>query len=410
MENIIKEIKFEGRIYKNAYRFLGSTFFKLKEAESWRGRRDRACVFKKEEKEALNAMSAVILWIDYAIKTKTKINMDACIAYIINRIIRKSLTWDYKPENIRYIRQKFAGYTEKEAEYVRDFFVKATDEEFVAEIERMAKQISDDEERIFQVAKHFAHWIEFEQIKGTIYKENTSAIEFDLKMQLAEFKINEYISESLAKLLYQLSWSRNIVRWQSCGAVLDCNILCHMFETAILGWFMAHEFNREFGYAKFSPAQVFIIGLFHDISEIWTDDIPSPCKNNIGSEQDGLLRPVTEQQERDALMEHFYPSFSPEVAAYFKQNVMLEELKDEELHKLLKNADYLSADYECYWQICKGSRIAKFVNIIKTSIDDTEKSCASENDIDVGVRTPECYKLLKEWWQEKLSKMIFFEP
>lgn len=397
-------------IDENVYKFFGSTFFKLKEAESWRGRSDRACVFKKEEKEALNAMIAVILWNEYAVKENKEVNFDACIAYIINRIIRKSLTWDYKPENILYIRQNFGGYTEKEAVYVRELFEKATSEEFVDEIVKSAAKISSEEEMIFQVAKHFAHWIEYEQIKGTIYKENRRAIKRDLKKQLKEYNVKNYVSKPLSKLVYQMSWSRNIVRWQSCGSILECNILCHMLETAIFGWLMAHEFNRELGFDKFSPAQVFMIGLYHDISEIWTDDIPSPCKNGIGSEQDGLLRAVTEMQERVALSEHFYAALSPKVAKYFKQNIMLEELEDKELHKLLKNADYFSADYECYWQIAKGSRILKFANVIKSSIDAAEENYSKSNNVDISVRTPECYKVLKEWWEEKLSKLIFLEP
>lgn len=382
-------------INKDVYKFIGSSCYKLKTSDSWRGRKDVSCTFTKEEKEALNAMTFFILLTKRQVEEGKVVNWDACIAYIIKRIIRKALTWDSKPENKADIIVKFSGYKKCEADYVHNQFLKATNPKFVEFIDQLALQISEEEEKLFMVAKNHCNLVEFSQVKHVIFEEDIEKIDVRLKYEAMTLKLENYISNELNMLTARLSWARNVVRWQGYGNLLACNILCHMLETAIFAWLMAIETNTILGVGKYCPHQAFVVGLFHDVAEIWTDDIPSPCKDRIMSEQ-GSIRAITEQQEVEALAKYFYVALSEPVAKYFKNNFMLDELEDEDFHKFMKKADYFSADYEIYWNIVLGLRHVRYKEILETSAN-------------VENRTPAIVDLLKVWL-DKLKDVVFLEP
>lgn len=384
-------------IDKKVYKFMGSCFYKLKTSDSWRGRKDVSCNFTKEEKEALNAMLFFILLIKAHKERGKEINWNGCIAYVIKRIIRKSLTWDAKPENMDDIRARVPDYDKKVEDYVKVHSYSNTNEQFIKFIDQLADSISDEEKEMFSVAKNHTNLVEFEQIKHVIFEEDIDSIKRRCDEDAQKHHTDEYVSLRLDALISRFSWSRNIVRWQGYGSNLACNILCHMLETAVFAWFMAIEMNRIFGEERFVPEKAFMVGLFHDVAEIWTDDVPSPCKDEIGRSHGEILRPITEDQERNALNQYFYVNFSDEVASYFKENIMLEELDDHEFHDFMKKADYFSADYEIWWNIVMGLRNFKLKRILDTSMSDMDR------------RTPAIFSLFREW-REKLEQITFLEP
>ena len=95
---------------------------------------------------------------------------------------------------------------------------------------------------------------------------------------------------------------------------------------------------------------MFFIGIFHDIAERWTNDIPSPIKNKIKGFRDAI-----EKYEKMVLSENLYNQI-PESIGKSVRIVMMEEECNIPLHKLMKAADYLSADSECWRQYIAGSR------------------------------------------------------
>lgn len=383
-------------IQKNSYKFMGTCFFKLKTSDSWRGRKDADCTFSKEEKEALNVMIFFILLIKRYKEKGIPFNKNACIAYSIKRIIRKACTWDAKPENMEYIRSKIEGYDMSENNFVHEQFIKNSNKAFVDFLDVLASQISDEERELFSVAKNHANLVEFYQIMDIIFDEDVKAVEDRLLRDARRHSTNMFIDKELEHLINRFSWARNIVRWQGYGALLHCNILCHMLETAVFAWLMALEENYVFGGVKYDPAVAFMVGLYHDIPEIWTDDVPSPCKDGIFN--NGVaLRKLLAEQEKEALERYFYTAFdNTEVVDYFKSSVMLEEIEDEGFHKFMKKADYFSADYEVYWNIIVGLRHYRFKEIL-------ENSNIPER------RTAHQVELLTEWL-EKIRRLEFFEP
>lgn len=375
---------FEGVISKNAYEFIRTTFFRVKTFDSWRGRVDLSRRFYKEEKEALNAMTFCFLLVKEEQEKGLDVNWEACIAYIIQRLVRKSLMWDMKPGTKQDLVNLMGNFEKSVDEYVRKNFEEKAGRDFADAIFCLASEISEEEKRLYTIAKHYTNWVEYKFIKDTIWLADKNKIEKELRQELVNNKVDQYITEDLGKLISYLSWSRNIIRWQGCGSTVDCNILCHMFETAILGWLMAIELNQKDD-VIILPRSAFLVGLFHDVPELWTDDIPTPCKDLIKGEYDQNLRPITEDLERKALKKYFYPPLSPETREYFKKNIMLEELNDKEFHKFLKKADYFSADLEVYWMIYQGSNNRLYFDILKRSIKEKK-------------RTPQIHKLLKKMY------------
>ena len=389
-------LDFDEVILKNSYKFVGSCFYKLKTSDSWRGRKDADCTFSKEEKEALNAIIFFILLIKKHKEEGMAFNQNTCIAYVLKRMIRKACTWDAKPENMEYIRNHITDYDVSETNFVHEQFVKSSNKSFVDFLDVLASQISAKERELFSVAKNYANLIEFDQIKDIIFEEDVSKVRDRLHRDADNHNTETFFNELLKSLITRISWSRNIVRWQGYGATLHCNILCHMYETAVFAWMMALEENYVFGGLKYDPAIAFMVGLFHDIPEIWTDDVPSPCKDGIFN--NGVaLRKLLSEQEKEALDKNFYTVFkNPNVVSYFKQNVMLEEIEDESFHKFMKKADYFSADYEVYWNIVVGLRHYRFLEILKNS-NIPER------------RTSHQVELLTEWI-EKIERNEFLEP
>lgn len=392
-EMLYNELK--DNLNEKVYKYIGSVLYATKTSESWRGRRDMSIILYKEEKEALNAKIFCILLLEN--KDKITVNWDACIAYIVMRVIRKALTWDAKPENKSYLKANITDYEELVKKYIHDSMVDSVGKDFTEGLEKLASQISEEERELYLVAKNFANWVEFCHIQNTIYSDKYKRIRRMLKTEMKKVKVNKHINRKLKKLISQISLSRNIVRWQGCGPTLNCNILCHMFESAIFGYFMAMEENKVCGYEKFVPSDVFKICLYHDDPEIWTDDIPSPCKDISFKEHDGTMRPVTEQQEREALEEYYYPALPKKTREIFKQKIMLEEIKDEELHAFIKKVDYFSADYEVYWFIVSGSVNSRYYHLLLKTLADKDS------------RTPNTCKLVESFVASVKTKN-FLEP
>lgn len=375
---------FKDVITKDAYSFMRTTFFRLKTFESWRGRVNCSIKFYKEEKEALNAMVFCFLLIQEQQRNGLKINWDSCIAYLIVRLMRKSLTWDMKPEYKEELQGRVENFDKKVEKYVCNKVKKSVSSAFYDNLYMLASDISLQEEHLYLVAKCYTNKVEYNFIEESIWHASKDKCKAEIEAECESVGVRNYISSDLRRLVSYISSARNSIRWQGCGSTIDCNILCHMLETAVLAWFMAIEDCQNTTSGNFSPAQAFLVGLYHDIPEIWTDDIPSSCKNEIG-EADQNIRPATEEIEREVLQKNFYPVFSKSVGEYLRKNVMLESIDNPSLHKFIKKADYLSADFECYWMILQGSENTLFFDILK-------RSYKSNN------RTPETKKLLRKMY------------
>lgn len=140
-------------------------------------------------------------------------------------------------------------------------------------------------------------------------------------------------------------------RWASYSYQVECSVLGHLFETAEYAYFMA----LEKGYTEDVATKCFFMGIFHDIPETYTRDIPSPIKDSIPN-----FRKITEAYELEMMRKNMYP-FVSEKGKEALENVMFETDENAIFKSLIKGADYMSAIAEIWRQLKAGTRDEDFV-------------------------------------------------
>lgn len=222
--------------------------------------------------------------------------------------------------------------------------------------EFLTDSLGTKEEHIFKAATAIATKIELLQLhtrcETSKYDQKADYLADDMIKyhDIPGFKEVSDSHGNLFKLLQSISDSylRHHTRWCELGYVQPCSILGHLYSTAVWAYFMSleeHPENEELATKRY------FMGIFHDIAEDWTTDLPSPIKDYI----DGL-RKACETFEDKVLEDNIY-SKVPEFLSEKIHEVMFEEPQNIEQHKaLIKGADYLSADTECWLQYQLGSR------------------------------------------------------
>lgn len=244
-------------------------------------------------------------------------------------------------------------------EVTKEIIAENTDEQFADSI---CEAIGTYELRIYRAATKIATYIEltenFTKVNLHAYQIKTQEINKSLK----EFQdipgVNEIfdIDNPIFKVLKIISGLRNKNRWSVQGYSVDCSVLGHLFDTAVLAYYMALEQNPD---DEATAGRMFFMGIFHDVAETWTTDIPSPIKDRIPG-----FRAATEEYERRKLESELY-SKVPEFLANKLKDVMFEDEANKAYKKLIKGADYLSADSECWRQYKMGTRDQYFLGAIK---------------------------------------------
>lgn len=238
----------------------------------------------------------------------------------------------------------------------REIISSRTNHEFMQFISHERETL---EYRIFRASTKIATYIELlEQeamwTKNEEIEERMEEVESYLK-QFEDIKaIQEILKEQnpVFKILQKISTLRNSNRWAINSYNTDCNVLGHLFDTAVLAYFIALE---EFGGDERIATKFYFMGIFHDIAEAWTKDWPSDVKDKITG-----LREATEMFETMMLKEKLYQKIPSFLTRKIKE-VMFEEDDNLVYRKLMKGADYLSADSECWRQYIAGSRETYFL-------------------------------------------------
>ncbi|MBP3284483.1 MAG: HD domain-containing protein [Clostridia bacterium] len=403
------------------YFILAEAFYRLKLSESWRGLQKSQEGFSKEDKEALNALVAMVLVPIFQSEYGLICSIENMAKYVLYRIFKKAFLWDSKPQNKRFLEQKI-DFDAEAKKYVKECIRKMlneyreeenykaacalatdvlsqTDAKYRAsfsysvlasspateeDIERLADWICGDlancdpnVEYIYEAAKDLTTVIEYEEVRDNLRADAVDEIKKSVYSKLDKFHDHPIIYEialgtgkygKLNQLLHTISWARYTFRWQGYKMTIRCSILTHMLETGLLGYVAAYEGlqkatnEQEYAERKAMMEKAFKVGLFHDVAEIWTDDIPSPAKDGMG------IRPLAEEQELHAIEEKFYPNLPEYVVEFFRNGVMLEDTKDLREKSFYKAADYFSADLEVWWNIRAGARDKRLLRILQKSL------------------------------------------
>ena len=145
-----------------------------------------------------------------------------------------------------------------------------------------------------------------------------------------------------------LSRMKSITRWALMRNTRLENLCEHSYETAVLAHALAELTNRRFG-GNVDVGRCVMLALYHDTTEIFTGDLPTPVKYDNPAIKEAYRSLETAAAER--LLALLPEDLKPTYATFY------EEQQGEELERrLVKAADKLSALIKCVEEIGQGNK------------------------------------------------------
>lgn len=335
-------------------------------------------------KQALNCITAYML-ATYSEKDGITVKWERFPKIALYRAFQKAYVYFDTPEHIIDEICKIGNIQKSEFNRVTKEIVAENTEKQFADF--LSEGIGTYEFQIYRAATKIATYVELVENCNKMRSEDQLIKVQEIVRSLEEFEDIPGVSEicsntqgSIFKLLGEISNLRNRTRWAAHSYIIECSVLGHLFDTAVFAYFMSLEQNPE---DEVMATKMFFMGIFHDVAETWTGDIPSPIKDRIKG-----FRAATEKYELEVIEKKCYKSV-PEFLAQKLQEVMFEDETNKKYKKLLKGADYLSADSECWRQYKAGTRDEYFLGAInrrKLKIESGEV-----------LLTPVCGELYKEF-------------
>lgn len=313
-------------------------------------------------KQALNCIVAYIL-ATYVEKDGITVHWERFPKIALYRAFQKAYVYFDTPEHIMD-EICHIGNIPKSAFYdvTKEIIIEHTNKEFA---EFLYEGIGTDELQIYRAAIKISTFIELMENKGKIDDMGLSIKIQEISRSLEEFEDMPGVSEIfnprglIFQVIETISTLRNKNRWAVQSYAVECSVLGHLFDTAVFAYYMSLEQNPE---DEDLASKMFFMGIFHDVAETWTTDIPSPIKDKIPG-----FRKATEKYEKLMIEQELY-SRIPEFLATKIRAAMFEDEANSEYKNLIKGADYLSADSECWRQYVAGCRDDYFLGAIKRRI------------------------------------------
>lgn len=130
-----------------------------------------------------------------------------------------------------------------------------------------------------------------------------------------------------------------INRWALMRKTSEENISEHSNDVAAIAHALALIKNLRFG-GKLNPERAAFLGLYHDMPEIITGDMPTPVKYHSNDLREAFS--VVEDMASEKLL-----SMLPEDMREYYKSAFFPEEEDEYLWKIVKAADKISALIKC---------------------------------------------------------------
>lgn len=143
-----------------------------------------------------------------------------------------------------------------------------------------------------------------------------------------------------------ISRMRYINRWGLMRNSYFENIQEHSHMVAVLAHCLAVLENQKYG-GDYDLGQVVLVALYHDASEIFTGDMPTPIKYDNPHIQSAYqsVEAMAEQRLLAMLPEELQGAFAPVLSN-----------EDEKIHGIVKAADKLSAYLKCVEEVKTGNQ------------------------------------------------------
>ena len=139
-----------------------------------------------------------------------------------------------------------------------------------------------------------------------------------------------------------------IERWSLMRNTRHENVAEHSLETAIIAHMLAVIDKVKFG-GKADPEKAAAAALYHDASEVFTGDLPTPIKY-----KNKIL--TAEYKKIDANAEELLLETLPEELQEYYRDCLLSGCTDPEISRIVKDADTISAYIKCITETASGNR------------------------------------------------------
>ncbi len=158
-----------------------------------------------------------------------------------------------------------------------------------------------------------------------------------------------------------------INRWGLMRNLRSENLTEHCAQCAMLSHALCVIGNRYFG-KNYNAERIALYGLYHDMSEIFTGDLPTPVKYFNSS-----IRDSYKQIEHDAL-DKALDKLPGELREEFAPILQFEEL-DADAKAIVKGADKLCAYLKCVEECENGNK--EFAKALESTRKIVEETCES---------------------------------
>lgn len=136
-----------------------------------------------------------------------------------------------------------------------------------------------------------------------------------------------------------LSRMKYIYRWSLMRNTYSENVSEHSLDVSIIAHALAVLRNKRFG-GNVNPERAALLGIFHDVSEILTGDMPTPVK--YYNEEISSSYKKVEDIARQKLL-----SYLPQDLKDEYKSLLLPQESDKELWELVRAADKIAALIKC---------------------------------------------------------------
>ncbi len=150
------------------------------------------------------------------------------------------------------------------------------------------------------------------------------------------------MSSNLYALLFRM---KNINRWSLMHCAESESLSRHSLETAMIAHALAVIENRRLG-GNVNEERAALIAMFHDAPEILTGDLPTPVKHGSRGIEEAY---VGIEREAKELLVGMAPDYMRETVSGILNET------DEEILRLVKAADKISAYFKCLEELKMGN-------------------------------------------------------
>ena len=165
-----------------------------------------------------------------------------------------------------------------------------------------------------------------------------------------------------------ISRMKFINRWSLMRNTTNESLSVHSYEVSVIANALAVIGNTRLG-KSYNPERAAVIALYHDVSEIITGDMPTPIKYFNPAIKDAYKD--IEKNANERLI-----SYLPDYLKDYYSEVID---GDEELKKIVKAADKLSACIKCAEELKMGNQ--EFKTALETNLSSLSEMNCPEADI-----------------------------